>query len=270
LERCYLQRWGDGVKATDYNTEITINLISCVIEDCTANEKTHGVYAPAIKQVTARGCTFRNTAANSIPQPSRGHLFKSRARTNIIEGNLFDPVGGCACCMDIPNAGTLTVQGNIILHYGAAVNGDDNPPIKYGAEQNARSYPSWDGRVNSIKIAQNTFRKDQASWNGGAGSRIGILWVWDMTDNIGTPIFSTTTRAAAVIRNNIVAGEPCGLQTVTEFPKNSAAPRAAVNDLGTYSGARIPGDPSVNDASWTWAGDFRDPAARSDTFRGGI
>lgn len=135
VDRCKVQSWGDGLKATDGNSEITFTALSSVIEDCTANDKTHGAYISAINTFTVRGCVFRNTGSNTVAQPNRGHLLKSRARTTIVEGSLFDPVGGCACSLEFPNGGAVVVRGNIILHYGATTYANDNPPLKYGAEQ---------------------------------------------------------------------------------------------------------------------------------------
>jgi hypothetical protein len=204
VDQCKLVRWADGLKTTIYNKEITLNVTSTVIEDCTANSLTHGIYTANIAALNVRGCTFRTTypkmqvsitgalsvgqaitssgfgsgvikavngsevtyrldsgdfsVGNEVrvggvsqgtvsavlktglkpPANNAGHLIKSRARVTVVEGSLFDPVAGCATCIEKPSGGTLTATGNIVLHYGQPSSSDDNPPIKYGFEESAR------------------------------------------------------------------------------------------------------------------------------------
>jgi len=343
IDRCKLKNWADGVKTSDGNNNVTVNLLSSVFEDGSANGLTHGVYFSAIAAVNVRGCSFRNTSSKTLPQNVRGHLLKSRSRALTVEGSLFDPVGGCACCIDYPNGGTLNVKGNVILHYGATANSDENPPIKFGSEQqqtemtvtligaisvgqvitgpapenasgtvtgvysagtrivysktqdgryfqigdevrvggvlratiNSKSGSpdglSDDGRVHAINVSQNTFRKDQPTHP--SFDDIALMWVYRMTTADGTDVPQAATTGAATVRNNILAGDVIGSATSATnaaWANNSSVARSTVSDLGVYSGGRIAGDPIVGDAPWTWAGEFTQPKARSDTFRGGL
>lgn len=137
IDQCKLARWGDGVKNTIYNRNLTTILTSTVIEDCSSNDKTHGIYVNG-ELLSLRGCTIRTTVAGlSPPSSNAGHLLKSRTRATTVEASLFDPAGGCATCIETPSGGALTVEGNIILHYGQLLSSDDNPPIKYGFEESA-------------------------------------------------------------------------------------------------------------------------------------
>ena len=271
IEYCKLQKFADGIKATIYNKEITVNVRYTTIEDCTGTYLTHGIYMPSLAELNVLGCTFRTTVAGaSVPQSNAGHLLKSRARTTIVRGSLFDPAGGCASCIEAPNGGVLIVEGNVILHYGAASNSDENPPIKFGFEESAASPDGTasDGRTHSIKIAQNTVRKDQPSWNGGDASRIGMIWVSaSMTTPTGAPI--PVGSIPTTVRNNIIGGTTCGGRTLVDYPNNTSVARSTISDTGVYTGAPIAGEPAVNDASFVWDGEFRVPLPRTDTRRGG-
>lgn len=273
IEYCKLVRWADGVKATIYNREITVNLRYSTIEDCTGGSLTHGVYMPATAAIHVLGCVFRTTTAGLRPSSNTaGHLLKSRARVTTVRGSLFDPKAGCASCIETPNGGALTVEGNIILHYGQVSNANDNPPIKYGFEESASSPDgtSQDGRTHSIKIAQNTVRKDQPrDWSGSSNTAIGMVWVAaNMTTDARVPIAPASIPTA--VRNNIIADAGCAARTLMDYPQNSAVARSTISDLGVYSGGPIAGSPAESDAKFVWAGEFAVPTGRMDTFQGGL
>lgn len=349
IDQCKLVRWADGVKATDYNKEITINVTSTVIEDCTGNFLTHGIYASSIAALNVRGCTFRTTVAGLKPAANNaGHLIKSRARVTVVEGSLFDPKAGCASCIEAPSGGALTVAGNIILHYGQTSSSDDNPAIKYGFEESASritvnhgaaapftvgenivasgggtatithvlsgstyvfqktndSYinstgqtltvggvlrgtvtarmgspdgSSNDGRTHSITVAQNTIRKDQpGNWSGSSATAIAAMWVsGNMTLDNGTAL--PRSSIPRVVQNNIIGDLACGNKTLADgadgsesYPNNTAVARSTISDLGVHSSTAINCSPSVQNASWAWAGELLAAVARSaDLKRGG-
>ena len=314
-------------------------------EKSTVLKRLQDYFNPAISdsQIARSYPRAMKQTARFDPREVRGHLLKSRSRALTVEGSLFDPVGGCACCIDYPNGGTLNVKGNVILHYGATANSDENPPIKFGSEQqqtemtvtligaisvgqvitgpapenasgtvtgvysagtrivysktqdgryfqigdevrvggvlratiNSKSGSpdglSDDGRVHAINVSQNTFRKDQPTHP--SFDDIALMWVYRMTTADGTDVPQAATTGAATVRNNILAGDVIGSATSATnaaWANNSSVARSTVSDLGVYSGGRIAGDPIVGDAPWTWAGEFTQPKARSDTFRGGL
>jgi hypothetical protein len=274
------------------------------------------------------------------PQNNAGHLIKSRARQTIVRGSFFDPLAGCASCIETPSAGDLIVEGNVIFHYGPPSNRDENPAIKYGFEESASRFTlnpvggplsvgdivtgsgnggtarithimstpntyvfkklnsdyiwngetisvggvlrgtitsregspdgsSNDGRAHRIKVAQNTIRKSQPSWNGGAAYRIGAMWVsQNMTLDNGTPL--PQSAVPITFRNNIVGGTECGGITIQQFPDNTAVLTGQINDQGIHLGGVVSGNPAINDATLSFAGAFTMPTTRTDTNRGGL
>lgn len=139
IEYCKIERWSDGVKGTIYNLNLTLNLRYSHILNCSEGSLTHGIYWPTSQAVNVLGSLLETTVAGLLPPSNNaGHLLKTRSRNTTVEGSLFKPAGGCAACIETPNGGNLSVKGNVIHHYGQAMGGDDNAPIKYGAEERAR------------------------------------------------------------------------------------------------------------------------------------
>lgn len=341
IEYCHLEGWSDAVKNTYANSNFATRLRYSTIKDFGQDSLTHGIYITG-NTLEVTGCTFTYSAGYFMPQIYRGHNIKSRCRTTTVRGCLFDPVGGCATNIELPNGGALVAEGNIILHYGATSHSDENPPIKHGAEQNQpffvlspvggalsvgnvvtaletgysftitaapgsntyyytlgglQQYPEPgntiqlsgvtrgtistkggspdgvlnDGRTHSVKLAQNTIRKLQSSWNpGDTANSYGAIEFKPMTTVDGTAITVATVKAASTVRNNILAGEPLGAKTMADFPDNTAVAYSTVTALGVYSGGVIAGSPAINDAPYSYAGLLTIPTARTDTNRGGL
>lgn len=211
IEFCKLVRWADGIKATIYNREISCFVRYSTIEDCTAGSLTHGIYWPASGELHALGCTFRTTVAGLAPNPIfAGHLLKSRARVTTVKGCLFDMAGGGAACIETPNGGELTVQGNVILKYN--VGDASNPPIKYGFEEVATemsvSLSGAEIPVGETIVGSNSRAAAVVRNTYNAGTRI----VYQLTT--GGRYFDTgeTITVAGVVRGTIVsrAGSPDG------------------------------------------------------------
>lgn len=268
VEDCKFVQCSDGI-LTNGNSKLVVNVRRTVFEDCTAGDAYHHIYAGSIESVNVEGSTFLSTAANGLSENnSPAHHLKSRARTTTVTGSLFGGDGIYACAIELPNGGTLVATGNIINHNGTVSASNENAPIRYGAEQMVGSYPSFDARVHSITLAQNTIRKAQPSWNSSPSSRIPALQVRyeRMTLENGTPIVEGDFPV--VVRNNIQAG--IGAPAFVEgYPSNSAVDLADVDTLGVHVGPSIVGNPAVADATLAWAGQNVAPYARSDTYRGG-
>lgn len=137
IEYCKIQQFANGVKGTIYNFGLTLNISYSVLENCTGNGLTHGIYWPTSQALNALGCTFRTTVAGlQTSASSAGHLLKSRAKVTTVRGCFFDGAGGCASNIEAPGGGALTVVGNIMASYN--VGDPSNPNIKYGFEEVAR------------------------------------------------------------------------------------------------------------------------------------
>ena len=269
VEDCKAWQHTNGI-ITLGNENMSVYLRRCVFEDCTADSLSHGLYISSIALLEVTGCTFKSTS-NAIPQPSSGHLLKSRAKVNRIKGSYFDPSGGTARCMDISNGGNLEVVGNIIMHYGATKYADDNFPIAFGPEQrsiyfnpsipNGNSTYTWvnDDRTHSVLLAQNTFKKVQPQ----SGPNFEFIHIYGVIDINQAPMTVSQT-----VRNNIVAG-PSATDFVTAYPNNSEVSPSTISGTGVYSGQAIPGNPAISDAKIQYTGEGIAPIVRSDTYRGG-
>lgn len=90
IDRCQILRWADGIKTTIYNYEITVNVTSSVIEDCTANYLTHGIYTSAIAALNVRGCTFRTSyrqmTVSITGALAAGQTITSSSKTGLVQG----------------------------------------------------------------------------------------------------------------------------------------------------------------------------------------
>jgi hypothetical protein len=276
VEYCKFKHWADGILMGYGMTQATLNVRYCWFEDCTQYDGlTHGIYCSPGAQCNVIGCFFTSTAAAVGSQTGAGHFLKSRARSTTVYGNLFagGTTGGCACCVELPCGGDVDISGNILLHYGFADHADENPPIKYGYEQHAGGNISADSEVRgySIKIAQNTIRKDEPNWDNNLADGIGMLWVaTNMTHLDGSP--RSAASVSKTLRNNILAGNPLGPKSVSDWGSGvgTAVARNTVDDSGVYSGSAISGSPALNDAQWSWTAGFTAPNGRTDTYQGGL
>ena len=108
LDRVYFHHNQNGVLAGENpNSSITV-LNSEFAHNGAGDGYSHGMYAGKIASLTIRDSFFHDTAA--------GHEIKSRALTNVIEGNrIVNGTGGTASYdIDLPNGGSSTVRGNLI------------------------------------------------------------------------------------------------------------------------------------------------------------
>ena len=242
----------------------TLSLRYSSIQDCGADGLSHGCYIGGWSLFDVLGCTFKSTS-QAKPQNAVGHFLKSRARTTRVRGSRFDGAYGCARLMDISNGGSFECTGNVLLHYGPPVYGDDNFPIAFGAEQNpsTRTPPAGntvnfvdDGRTHSIYVAQNTMRKSQPA--GGTPFEFVHLY----------PVYDNTDRVMSVARNvrsNIVAG-PAASGFTSTYAGNVEAAITRVGNDGLVSSGPYAG--TTADAAYEYRDEMLAPVARSDTRMG--
>jgi hypothetical protein len=212
VEYCKLERWGNGVTNTQYNRNITVNLLYSYILNCTYNFLSHGVYIKAVKEFNVLGCTFRTTVAGIEPPANNsGDLLKTRARKTVVRGSLFDAAGGCASLIGLPNGGDFEATGNIFLHYGQANQSDDNWAIKWGAEENARRVTlSLSGAMPTVGqvVTGNT-----SGWFGTVSYVSGSTFVFER-DGTGNFSIGETVSVGGTVRGTVTAtaGSPDGTQ----------------------------------------------------------
>jgi hypothetical protein len=184
---------------------------------------THNVYIG-----NARSLTFRSNYSHDA---NVGHNLKSRAQTNTILYNRFSStapgaVGSTASGqpsyeIDLPNAGTAYIIGNVIQQPSA----NQNPNlVAYGLE--GATNPGQD-----LYVVNNTFLNDYSS--GGTYVLIG--------SGVSTP---------ALLQNNVVGGIGVLTNQATALDRNnyrSAAP--AFVDRANYDLRPAPGAPFINAGS---------------------
>jgi hypothetical protein len=267
VEHCRFWEHTNGI-ITNPNGNLTVILRNTVFQDNSASYLSHGIYASGNALLDVSGCTFKTTSA-ALPQAQQGHLLKSRAKVTRVRGSLFDGLGGCARLMDISNGGRFECTGNILLHYGAATFGDDNQPVRYGAEQRAgfrlgsanyNGNNNWanDGRTHSVVFAQNTVRKLQP-----AGTAAYEMLTLDaMTDiNDAVVVFPKLVRGNVVASNTNAAA-----LFKTTHAGNAEVSMPAIYRSGQVASGSIAG--VAADASLEYVGEYLAPRARTDTNMG--
>ena len=153
-----------------------------------------------------------------------GHLVKSRAAQNyILYNRLSGELGSSSYELDLPNAGTSVVLGNLIEQ---GPNTENPSLLAYGLEGTAPGNPGHD-----LHVVNNTFVNDRP--NGGT-----FL-------NIGTAI-----DTAAQVQNNIFAGQG----TITNqanalLGTNYSGPDARLASRETYDYTLLPGSPCIDQGS---------------------
>lgn len=128
-----------------------------------------------------------------------GHLFKSRAQINILEGNYFQGSKSAngemreSWQMDIPEGGTLIARNNIFTK-NASGNNTNGASITYGVERNASNFDL--NRPWKLVIEHNTFVAFTRYFDTQNHA------VWPMFLNTAVPVLP----ADVSIRNNVFVG----------------------------------------------------------------
>ncbi len=184
---------------------------------------THNVYIG-----NARSLTFRNNYSHDA---NVGHNLKSRAQTNTIVNNRFSSTapgttgstasGQPSYEIDLPNAGTAYIIGNVIQQPAA----NQNPHmVSYGME--GATNPGQD-----LYVVNNTFLNDYSS--GGTYVLVG--------GGVGTPV---------LLQNNVISGIGVLTNQASALDRTnyrSAAP--AFVDRANYDLHPAPGAPFINAGS---------------------
>lgn len=268
---CAIEQWTNGLLFGGSNNQFEIEVTNCVFRDNSADTLSHHIYAGKLKRITVRGSHFGNTTAMTFPdgtQFDRGHLIKSRAITTIVQGNFLEGNYGSARICDISNGGAFEFTGNLVLDYPHNTRALDNQCIAYGLESQAVYAPnpseSTPHTINTILLAQNTIRKQQAEPL--LDTPYEILRTVQMVDANGTPIPAPVVTS----RSNIVAAylNAAATNFVSAYPSNTEVAFDTINNAGSYSGT--PATSIYADAPWAYQGEFMAALARTDTKYGGV
>jgi hypothetical protein len=183
----------------------------------------HNLYIGNVKSLTFR--------YNYSHDANVGHNLKSRAMLNVIQNNRFSSsgTGKPSYEIDLPNAGTTYVIGNVIQQ--PAANGNPNI-LAYGEE--GASNPGQD-----LYVVNNTFLNDYGSGGtfvmvGGGVSTPALL-----QNNIFAGVGTMTNQSNAVNRSNYSAATP-GFVDRANFDLHPTA-NAMVINAGTTPGASAAG-----------------------------
>jgi hypothetical protein len=140
----------DGILAGD-NMASTILIETSEFDHNGAGDgMSHNMYINHVKSFTLTGCWSHNANV--------GHLVKSRAAlTQILYNRLSDEMGSASYEVDLPNAGTAYVIGNLIEQ---GPNSQNSTILEFGAEGMNALNPGMD-----LYVVNNTFVNDRP--NGG-------------------------------------------------------------------------------------------------------
>jgi hypothetical protein len=183
----------------------------------------HNLYIGNVKSLTFR--------YNYSHDANAGHNLKSRAMLNIVQNNRFssDGTGQPSYEIDLPNAGTSYVIGNVIQQ--PAANGNPNL-LAYGEE--GVSNPGSD-----LYVVNNTFLNDYGSGGTfvmvGGGVSTPVL----LQNNIFGGVGTMTNQSNATIRTNYSAAAP-GFVNRAAYDLHPTA-NAQVINTGTTPGVSASG-----------------------------
>ena len=236
---------------------------------------THNLYIGNV-----RSLTFRYSYSHDA---NAGHNLKSRAQVNTIYNNRFSSTapgqsgstasGSPSYEVDLPNAGTSYVIGNVIEQPAA----NSNPNILAYGEEGA-SNPGKD-----LYVVNNTFLNDSGS--GGTFVMIGsgVSTPALLQNNVFAGVGSVTNQGNATLRTNYSAAAPAfvnraafDLHPAAGSPMINAAsapgtaptgfvlapiaqyqhvasgePRTSVTDIGAYAANGAAATPPVAPSGWT-------------------
>jgi hypothetical protein len=163
-----------------------------------------------------------------------GHLVKSRAAENYILYNRLSGEDGTASYeLDLPNAGTSYVIGNLIQQ-GAST---QNPALMtYGVEGTAAGNPG-----HALFVVNNTFVNDRAA--GGTFVAVGsaIATAALLRNNIFAGTGTITTQASAMQTTNFAGGDPMFVARATfDYRLSPGSPCIDMgSDPGTGAGVAL-------------------------------
>jgi hypothetical protein len=183
----------------------------------------HNLYIGNVKSLTFR--------YNYSHDANEGHNLKSRAMLNIIQNNRFSSTGTGKPSyeIDLPNAGTSYVIGNVIQQPSA--NGNPNI-LAYGEE--GVSNPG-----SNLYVVNNTFLNDYGSGGTfimvGSGVSTPVL----LQNNIFGGVGTMTNQSNAVLRTNYSAAAP-GFVNRAAYDLHPTA-NAQVINAGTTPGVSATG-----------------------------
>jgi hypothetical protein len=146
---------------------------------------THDIYVGAIATFTLTHSYVHDAVV--------GHEVKSRAASNVIQGNrIFDNNGNASYSVDLPNGGAATITGNVIEQ---GPNSPNQNIFAYGEEGLVA------GRSNAVSLSGNVIVNDRS---GGVGvlnpTGVGLTsFAGNSVFNLGNPLGGTVLTARPVL-----------------------------------------------------------------------
>lgn len=194
----------NGIFVTPNNMgTLTLNQIELYQDGGASNALHHNIYVNA----SAIDPNFTVHMLNSWSHDAfYGHLFKSRAQINILEGNYFQgglPQGGAYTqaenyLVDIPNGGQLIMRNNVLAKNASGPN-SNGAAITFAVEGFDTT------RTNSIDIENNTFVAFAATYDG-----YHPIWPFFFLGGVTTGTSGTTfpglPSTPVVVSNNSFVG----------------------------------------------------------------
>ena len=220
VRSCYFHDNDDGI-LTNASPQSQI-----LIERC---EFSHNGFGDGYSHNMYIGNVLRFTLRYSYSHDSKiGHLVKSRAVENyILYNRLSGEKGTSSYELDLPNAGTSFVIGNVI-EQGPQT---DNPSmLAYGLEGTAPGNPG-----HALYVINNTFANDRD--NGGTFVNVGaaIDTPVRLQNNLFAGPGTLTNQASAVSSSNFSGGDP--LLFAREVYDYNLQPGSPCVDQGTDPGS---------------------------------
>ena len=198
--------------------------------------QSHNIYVGSVRSFTMRGSYSHDV--------SGGHQVKSRAAANRLEYNrLDDGVGNGSYTLDVPNAGDLTLIGNVIRQ---GPNSPNTSVISYGAENGtnpSRTVTLVNNTLVNTVVGRGTFitaRSDAQL------TLINTLIAGDGTLSSVTPVEQATIRTPVGFVNlaggdeRLAAGSPSDRRGRVGRHRTSAVVRASPPDPTGQSSNRRP------------------------------
>jgi hypothetical protein len=291
VRRCKIYENSNGIISGAATGSGTILIEDCEVHDNgDSSGQMHNIYVNEIDSCTIRGTWVHNTKSREdFPglewKESGGHLVKSRSKALTVEGcrltmeKIHSATWGANRCIDYPNAGDLTVRGNLI-EYRTNQNNGVGQAISWGVE-GAGDIPgtTWDRSVWRINIQQNTIvaRSTHSSGN--------VEWLWLANGKANTTGNTSTVPNPSVysVADNIFCGWVNNPPRTMDGPLKSISTTYAISNTTNTCGALslltdattynyAPVTPVIGSQQWTnYSYDHpTSTTTRADAYRGAV